>query len=426
LLSLLNTSSITPFFEIEVYPTLNDLIIERNRIQNFSDGLSEFTSITITEKEKESPTANVNLIDNTGTFDVVLNKYSCLFLITFGLKSSINYLINLFPNDSITGELKRVMIFSLINKQVNCSDGLVSYTFGLKGTSAGVNKDKNYFSGTVKDALFDTAKDLGIESQNIIIDFPEMNEKLSRKNFLSRVGKTNIFFINEVATKYNCLVIYNTNFDRNPLMLYIISFQNLEKYNLSKERGLKGNYHYLDYSLDESCNCISIDFDCNNGVGQTFGEGSQVIVDQTTGEVKVQELNPENDNVTVYVLNKEKIRKEVAGKPIGEASRRVAQIISSNFETDWEKLKNEYFIKTRTSTVSNVNGAGYTAKCKVVPNPLYQIGDKIFLGASENSLIPPTFRSKISFGKETCIWRIVGIEQTISSDNYEMTLEIMR
>jgi hypothetical protein len=421
-------NTITPYFKIEVYPTLRDLTVERNQIQNITEtGVCDFVQISITEKEREAPTASITLIDNTGTFDVLLNRYSSLFLVEYGLRIKPNPFINISPLE-VNGELKRVMIFSLINKSVSCSDGLVTYSFGLKGTSEGQNKDKTYTSGTIKNAILETCKDMGIEEKNIIIDFPEMETRLSNRNQLTRVGKTNIRFIYEIASKYNVLVYYNSNFERNPLKIYIISFGNILKYDLPRERGLEGNYHYFDYGSSES-NCISIDFDCNNGAGQTFGSGSQVTVDPKSGAVRVEELSTGTDQVTTYVLNTEKIKSEVRGQPVGAAARRVAQIISSDFDTDWESLKREYFIKKNTSTVSSSTGQGYTAKCDVVPNPMYQIGDTVFLSPEpEYSLIPPTFQSKEpeNGGSPKGLWRISAIEQTISSDGYDMNVEISR
>lgn len=419
------SNSIVPFYEIDMYRNKSEFTSgNKYSLTGQDKGILAIQSFSISEKQNEVATGSIGIVDNTGAYDTLI-KVSVLFDIKWGFRIPPTPMFS-FGSSEINGIYERRMLMQMASKSISCSDGLVNYNFQLKGGQLPQNKNKVYSFGTVRESIIDTCKSMGFRPDQVIIDFPDSSKKLSASNQLSKVNTTDLGFLTKtVAVKYNLAIfIISTNLIGDS-KIYIISQDLVDTYNLAKERNLKGEYHFFEFGTDNG-NCLSIDFDCNNNGGQAFGDGSQVIVDDK-GNVMVSEVNP-NGKTIIYKLNQVQI--DLAMKKAGsftEKSQLVASILNSDFETDWKRLRDEehYFIKTEQA-LQDVSGSGWTAKAKVIPNPLYQLGDKVVIAPdTKNTYIPPYFKSKKVGNKYSGTWQITGINQTIDSDGYSMDLELL-
>lgn len=455
-------SEILPFYEIIPYG--NDLSYSYNiplrlgRLTGENFKLIDFSGLSITERIDEPATGVLTIIDNSNMLDSVL-RYGTLLKITVGLKKSKSIRSNFFENtfDEISGDKSRTMVFHVTNKNISCSDGLVTYRYILKQgdiqqnipnfgeleKTFGAVSGKGAYTYDVIKCLSEYMNELSNESKTIDSYYIYTNGGFSdhtmKGNYQrfgqgvwfsqeSSVNKTGYGFIQYMAHKYK-FNIYNQTIqsgtNKGKSILYLLDSDGYEKYKflLSENSGRNGLYHKMNYGTYSS-NIISIDFDALNQ--ELFSGGSKKAFIDKNGQITLaDELN---GKVIYYKINMPKIKKELEDQSGAQIYQRLSEIASSDFENDWDRLKSQYFepvIQSPTTQTSLGNKSrGQTAKIKLVANPLYQIGDSVDLGADgEESLIPYSLRSN---SIKDSLYKIIALEHNISATGYEMNVEVAR
>jgi hypothetical protein len=125
--------------------------------------------------------------------------------------------------------------------------------------------------------------------------------------------------------------------------------------------------------------------------------------------------------VAVYELNEEAIKRELRGRGAEARAALLRRILESKFADFESQFIQQFFTRRKQGTAPE--GYGYTGSWNVVPNPLYQAGDLMFLGPkrSVDSLIPDQFRTRQSALRVT-LWRLTEVTSVIDASGYKMTV----
>lgn len=456
-------SEIIPFYEIIPYG--NDLSFSLNiplrmgSLTGENYKLIDFSSLSVTERIDEPATGVLTIIDNSNILDSVL-RYGTILKVTMGLKESKRIKSNFFEStfDEISGDKERTIVFYITNKNISCSDGIVTYRYILKQgdvkqnipnfesiskTFGGINASSGAYTYDVIKCLSEYMSLLYRENSNTIDSYyihtsGGFSDYTMGKTYQryktgiwfqqeSSVNKTGYGFLQYMASKYK-FNIYNQTNDKGKSILYLLDSEGYEKYKfkLAEKSGREGRNHKFNYGTYSS-NIISIDFDSLNQ--ELFSGGSKRAFIDKSGQVTISEQ--ENDKIVYYKINMKKIKKELKGKGTAQITQRLSEIATSDFANDWDRLKKEYFEpvvqspnSTQTSLGAGGKSRGQTAKIKNAINPLFQIGDLVDIGPDgEESLIPYSLRSN---SIDNDMYKIISIDHTINSSGYEMQVEVAR
>lgn len=415
---------LTPFFSIivpasgaksQAAPATVPLI-------NNDDIKNKIYSLKVEEKEGQGMTVMLSIMDDTGRINKKYS-YGVKTQVTWGLRQSAGLSIDslIRPKIAAVKEIKGSMIRGpvdchMMNYSVAGQDGIAiaSLTFRA-GNQAGFTPQTRIFTGmTAGYAISLVALDLGFIPE---IAFPDSGEVLTQRNALRQNNESSMSFLRRMAFKYNCKLTFQTD----PPKMYFIAWERDKEINYPESRGLEGVVHKLDYgSINSTIMSFSIDMNSGPNNGSTIS-----IVTGPDGTSQATFSPSPTESTEIWEIDQDKIKAALKARKFKDQAALVAEIQSAGFQ-DLDKLKKLYFTKRTTTTAPE--GSGYTCKAKIIPNPLMQVGDRVFLG-SEASLIPPQFKSRFKNATtpdDRTLWRITSITQTIDASNYAFEIEMAR
>lgn len=401
-------STVVPYFTIVLGSSKTVSLTERNLG-------SVISSITIHEKIGEMMTVELGLYDINGLISYLFQAKNGTVRMEWGIKKlSPAYMLKL--PDEMDGKLSRGEYeFNIANiGDIELRDGIATTTVTLRvgGSSSTKTQTRRFDSGTVRDLITKLTGEINARTE---IDYIFADKELGDKFVFMQDNETNLSFLRKLAIKLNAKLVVEGS-DAAPLF---IGLYDQGKKGATANQPAKGKWHYLDYGNSNS-NIISGKLQTNNG----GGSGSTASV---TPDGKLVFTASQNEMVTVYELDTNKVKAALDKENLKSAQELVTKILMSSTDDLYGKggLYEKYFSKSAVSTYPE--GQGYTCSFEIVGSPLFRLNDKVWLGSHKEmnteSNIPVGFRSKADNAKS--LWYFAEITTTLT-EGYKMSVELGR
>ncbi|MDI7218856.1 late control protein [Leptospira santarosai] len=367
-------------------------------------------SFSVEEEMFANTLISLTIVDNIG-LDTKIFSRGQTFSVEWGLDASSDLPGFLdFGADEIRGSFKNLISCAVVltsNGYFQGGNHMRTITLRTGKFAGRPRLTKEFNTGTVEDAIRTIANLLDFKKVNI--SFPRQGELLTKRNPLVQAFETNFQFIRRQAEKYGC-VVYSTRDDKGTEILH---FRDTKEVHEKSKQGLSyrmGQYHILNYGNDQANIVGEPSYDL--GSGSSLGSSGSITLDQN-GRMVATFHSSETESTVSQVLSMKKIQEVVGSK---KATAEFNRVMAASFEEfivpdgkGGEKIGGgfeNYFIEQKNSTMPEQNG--WTFSCSTVPNPLYQIGDKVHLGPIDErgwTVIPPDIRSCRKNAKAK-LWRL--------------------
>ena len=370
-------------------PMLAQQVDEHEAIQSFS----------VTEEEYCSTLIDVTVRDALRVYSGAF-KPGVKFKVRWGYKNNAMYesllsKIKFWSNDSIEDEehnrgggmddsLEKGIPCSVVSFPAGTiSNGVHIFTVQMRGGLAWHFRQeyKKYTNSTYKNVITEEAKKYG--TKEVIINFNGMEKEFGAKLPLVRDNKSFIEFLREIAIEENLYLAYNFEGDKTCLVMCDWEKFNTTTNNVVKARGSKGVCHYIDM-YGKNSNIIEISYHTNPSA---FGSTAFPSVG-TDGKPTMTFTASPTETAYIWTLKSiEDIKEELKrqGKSIQEIESIVSRIqkliaVSDLYDNDGNIQKEfQNFFQRKAYTTAPELGM-FEVEVKVIPDPKYRVGDKVFLG----------------------------------------------
>ncbi|TGK36277.1 late control protein [Leptospira andrefontaineae] len=380
--------------------------------EDLSSTQNDLTRATLSFEVEEEEYSNT-IITFTVRDDIGITSKACRrgqkLKIKWGIKNE-GSLLGIFSlgSDEITSStIRGPVTATVITSNGFFSGGKHFRTVVLRATKLETRAKltKTFESGTYESIIRARAEEMGYSDS--IVSFPEKSTEINPKRCLIQSNETNHEFLLRLALKFGCILIQCLN-DKGSLILIFSQTLDLLDKGFTKIKGQTGNYHYFDYGNNQSNLLESPKYDL--GTGSSMGSSASISKD-ADGKLVATFTSSETEKTTQYVLNTDKVRKALRSVSPAEALRLNVMVQSASFEDfmDDDKIKppfDKYFdVKTFTTAPEQM---GWSFEAPVVPDPVFQIGDRCWIGPKNDtgeSVIPPEIKSYRKSGKNA-LWRL--------------------
>ncbi|MDI7202077.1 late control protein [Leptospira santarosai] len=372
-------------------------------------------SFSVEEEMFMNTIISLTIKDNVG-LDTKIFSRGQTFSVEWGLDASSDLPGFLdFGADEIRGSFKNLISCAVVltsNGYFQGGNHMRTITLRTGKFAGRPRLTKEFNTGTVEDAIRTIANLLDFKKVNI--SFPRQGELLTKRNPLVQAFETNFQFIRRQAEKYGC-VVYSTRDDKGTEILHFRDTKEVHEKSKQELSYRMGQYHIFNYGNDQANIVGEPSYDL--GPGSSLGSSASMTYDQN-GRPVATFHSSETESTTTWVLNMDKVNEKARGNK-DEATAELNRIMAASFEEfilPDDKITEEggpihedfrgYFTPQPNSTMPEQNG--WTFSCSTVPNPLYQIGDKVHLGPIDErgwTVIPPDIRSCRKNAKAK-LWRL--------------------
>lgn len=301
--------------------------------------------------------------------------------------------------------------------------GATIWSISLRGgVPSGRAKETKIYDNnqTLEDVIYDTCLSLipNFNKADLLLELgTAASVKFSKASPIARKNITPIEFLNELAKKYN---LHYYNFYKGfKQCIAMVNKSKTQNDDTIAKRGLAGKFHVFDYGNGEYSNIIG---NPSGSVQPGNNVGSIAIpVTDSQGKPALEFGAAPQEQTQQYILKSKDALKQTLQKngKTGQAlADEVQRIISLDFEDFVDKTGDirpdlKQYFELKTFDTFPEGGGGYEFNCNVIPNPMYMVADKVWLGKENNSFpspIPPTFRSyKSKKSGKLVLWRISKI-----------------
>lgn len=416
-------------------------------------------SFSVEEEEFGMLSCSLQIADFTGAIDKAFQKGQ-QYLIKWGVKQDqFKNFSSLIQKFGVTGtdgdfkgnEVKSDNIYDYVrggSEGIKCfvtdtsftiQGGVTVWSISLRGgVPSGRGKETKIYDNneTLEDVIYDTALSLipGFTRGDLLLDLGSASSvTFTKASPIARKNLTPVEFLIDIAKKYN-LQYYNfyKGFKQAIAMVNKSKTQNDDTI---AKRGLTGRFHVFDYGNGDYSNIIgnpSGSIQPGNNVGSIA-----IPVNDAQGKPALEFGAAPQEQTQQYVLkSKDALTQTLRSKGLsGQAlANEVQRVVSLDFEDFLDKSGDirpdlKQYFELKTFDTFPEGGGGYEFNCNVIPNPLYMVADKVWLGKETNSFpspIPPTFRSyKSKKSGKLVLWRIAKIswEHTSSGVSQKILLK---
>ena len=341
----------TAFFYIES-PDFQSAIKGMNSVNKLIS--QDVISFTITEELGKLTTGSLQMRDPTGVYSRIFRN-GLRFNISWGYKSWNQDLQSLGVNSVLPRGIRQGLKCVVVTPSgAGGEDGQQTHAVSFMALEALSNaRHKVFDSGVRGDVVASAFTDLDIT--NYIIDFPTKKERLSTRNSV-RQSENSFSFLRQIAEKWGAYVLigHKPNGDKIGLFLDAnkTSSTSSNKYTSDVLGIVKTDEKEFYYNSGSKSNVKSYSWAQNIGEN---GGGDDVQITLVSGKVVTARRVMENQTVTLWRLNEEKLQRHVDGlKTMDE------KIQFMNWVKDAKDFKtvSKFFIKTPTTTAPQ--GEGFT------------------------------------------------------------------
>jgi hypothetical protein len=301
--------------------------------------------------------------------------------------------------------------------------GVTVWSISLRGgVPSGRAKETKVYDNnqTLEDVIYDTCLSLipNFNKADLLLELGSAaSVKFTKASPIARKNITPVEFLNEIAKKYN-LQYYNF-YKGFKQCIAMVNKSKTQNDDTAAKRNLTGKFHIFDYGNGEYSNIIG---NPSGSVQPGNNVGSIAIpVNDSQGKPALEFAAAPQEQTQQYVLkSKDALTQTLRSKGLsGQAlANEVQRVVSLDFEDFLDKTGDirpdlKQYFELKTFDTFPEGGGAYEFNCNVIPNPMYMIADKVWLGKENNSFpspIPPTFRSyKSKKSGKLVLWRIAKI-----------------
>ena len=427
-------------------PMLSNQVFDGEVIQSFN----------VEEEEYCSPILNLTIRDALRVYSSIF-KMGVKFRARWGYKNNVLYekILNLFmkkENAIVDDKPYRggkmggnytdgIQFYPCSFPQGQIQNGVHTFTVQMRGGFPNwykqdfsiLNRGKTGGS-TLKDAILYEATNHGINRENIVVDFKDAETSYSSKMTITRDNKSFIEWSRALAFEYNLYLTYN--FDGKARYFVLCDWDKFEKISnkLVNMRGSKGVYHILDIGSSEA-NVQELDYHINPSA---FGSTAFPSM-SADGKPSMTFTASPTEYINVWTLKDlSSVKDTLKGMGFGasEMESFVAQVQKMSSITDLYddngNIREPYKVFFEHKTFSTAPEMGnIEVNIKVLPDPKYRVGDKVFLGATKEedvklSQIPRNLISFMGTVKKPLLYRIAKVSWTHDANGVNQTLLLKR
>jgi len=385
------------------------------------EGDKYVTSITIEEELYNSIICNMTVVDMSGIYAKAFTKGQ-RYRIRWGVKSNVfRAFKSLFTIDKETlGALdnengfirggSQGIDFFIFESSWSMSGVATIWSLQLRGglptaiTSGSAEYPSGSNSITLKEVVKDTLQKINprIKDDQIFVKLDAKAEAattFTTKNKLVRTNKTPNEFFYSIAKRFMIEFAQVYRGFETIYCFYSKSLVSKDELNLAAIRGVSGKYHYMNYGAQDAI-ILTLD-----GSQVPTSSGSIAVpVPDPTGKVSLQFQPGQQQTALVYEWKtgaEKDAAKRQAMKQFGtnevQELQRILKVDSSNMLDETGNLNKEIAMYFKPKTVDTFpEGQFQEVNATIIPNPIIQVGDRVWLGAKETDsacVIPPTFRT---------------------------------
>lgn len=372
----------------------------------------DIESISITERANAMPQGTITFNDPQHILSRILRLGARLKL-SWGYKDFGQTLESLVPKDlnldEITGPLIRRGLEVYISSPSGggSQSGKITYNCNFTGLNLrGPDNAKEYTSGKKSDVINQAFTDIGVSPITRSIDFSRGSEPVTELRSV-RQDETTFLFLVRLAKEWRAL--FHMTYLQDGTIGAIFIDPDKSESNLFAKWMFQsaGTSHLLGYK-DAVSNVISYTWTNNQGES---GVGDNVNIEIVNGEIVFRRFVVEDQLVTTYRLNKEKIKAVYSdeGMDQDKQAKITKELLSAK---SFEEVKH-FFDPVESSTAPQ--GYGYRIKARMLGNPIF---------------VPPS-RIKINdgfpeqIGGTQTTWYLETVTHTINNAGYFMDIEVV-
>lgn len=378
--------------------------------KNLSRYLEEFS---ITEALNEIPTGTLRFNDPDNTLSHILRRGARIKL-SWGYKEFGIELQSLLPIalnfDEVTGPLIRRGYEVYIYNPSGGGDqnGKVTYNCNFTALNfRGTVSTKEYTTGTKRNVVVQAMTEIGVNPLFQYINFTYQSDAVTAGKSI-RQDESTYAFLTRLALEWGA-VFYLCFLPTGGIggvfvHPYVLKNNNIIPLWVNKSIGKSHMFGYKD----EISNVISYTWTSNEGEN---GIGDNVNVEIINGEIVFKRFVAENETVTTYKLDVQKLQNEYKdlNNDLEATTKFTKELLSKK---TFEQIKH-YFIPCESSTAPQ--GYGYSIKAHMIGNPLLSPPNQIRLNKG--------FPSQL--GGTQSIWYLRSVTHTISNAGYFSDIEVI-
>ena len=395
------------FFEIKING--NDITdVLGNRIVSFS----------ITEELNKIFSGSIETFDPNSIVTDKLLIMGKSISISWGYKKPDTSLLNFFAQidnpDEITGQLQRSDVNAFVTNVSGSggSDGVILYTANFLGTEYKSGGKQQIFSSGTRESMIQAVltNGLKIPVTNQLINFKRGKDLLSQDT--AKVQYESHFrFLNRMALEHGTVFAVGNGRAGKKYALFADFTAPETKQFASLVGGSAGSSLTLNYK-GGTPNVENYSFD--QSASNATGDSSQIMM--IGGQMSIRRYKASETSVTDYKINMTKLQADMKAQGGPQNITKYMQTLLSANSFDAPIVK-QYFIASVSTSAPQ--GYGWTAKVKMLGNPLVTAPMKVIFGKGFPSII-----SGLGENPKTNFW-IRSVTHTINQAGYHMDLDIV-
>ena len=377
--------------------------------QDLSEHLESFN---LTERTNAMPQGTLSFNDPGHVISRIF-RVGARLKVSWGYKDFGQTLNSLLPKDlnldEITGPIIRRGIEGFISSPAGgaAQSGKVSFNCNFTGLNfRGADSTREYTSGNKRTVIGQAFDDIGVSTVFRDINFSRGSESVTEMQSIRQDESTFLFLI-RLAKEWRALfhMVYLQDgsigaifidpgrTDTNPLPAWLYKSA--------------GNSHLLGWNGIIK-NVISYSWTNNQGES---GIGDNVNLEIVNGEIVFRRFVVEDQKVTTWKLNTEKIQALYSDKNVSltEQAKFTKEYLSAK---SFEEVKH-FFDPVESSTAPQ--GYGYRVKARMIGNPLFAPPSQVKF----NNGFPD------QIGSSDTTWYLEEVTHTINNSGYFMDVEIV-